>query len=180
MEVNLVLKIVKPCVLLSFLLICNYTFAKDVIIPKGTKLESKLITPVSSKFNKEGDVILFSINESYDYNDIEIIPKGLTGKAVVTRSQKAGYFGVGGSIFFEPESLVLNNGIIIPLTFETGKSTSWENDANQAVGIIGIGIFSGFLHGSNQKFPAGSKFYIYVKESINLGSEEKVKEEFNF
>ena len=162
--------------------ISSLAYAKenaDVIIPKDTALIGKLITPVSSKYNKEGDVILFTLDESYWYKDIEIIPEGTTGKAVVTKSQKAGYFGVGGTIYFEPKAIILKNGVEIPLTFVTGKSSSWENDANMAVGVIGIGIFSGFLHGSNQKFPAGTKFNIFVKESINLGTEETVRQEFN-
>ena len=68
----------------------------------------------------------------------------------------------------------------MPLTFITGKNSSWENDANMAAGIIGIGIFSGFLHGSNQKFPAGTKFKIFVKEDVNLGNEEEVRKAFNY
>lgn len=171
------------CIVLTIILsISSLAYANEsdeVIIPKDTVLTGKLITPVSSKYNKEGDVILFTLNESYWYKDIEIIPEGTTGKAVVVKSQKAGYFDVGGSIFFEPKSIILKNGAEIPLTFITGKNSSWENDANMAVGVIGIGVFSGFLHGSNQKFPAGTKFKIFVAESINLGTEEAVRKEFN-
>ncbi len=171
------------CIVLTIILsISSFVYANEsdeVIIPKDTELTGKLITPVSSKYNKEGDVILFTLDESYWYKDIEIIPEGTTGKAVVVKSQKAGYFGVGGSIFFEPKSIILKNGAEIPLTFITGKNSSWENDANMAVGVIGIGVFSGFLHGSNQKFPAGTKFKIFVAESINLGTEEAVRKEFN-
>ena len=168
--------------ILSLLIPC-LGYAKEetnVIITKDTVLTGKLITPVSSKYNKEGDVILFTLDESYWYKDIELIPEGTTGKAVVVKRQKAGYFGVGGSVFFEPKSIILRNGVEVPLTFITGKNSSWENDANMAAGIIGIGIFSGFLHGSNQKFPAGTKFKIFVKEDVNLGNEEEVREAFNY
>lgn len=156
----------------------NIIFAADVIISKNTKLEGKLITPVHSKYNKEGDVILFSISESYIYNGIEIIPEGTTGKAVVTDSQKAGYFGVGGRIFFEPQSLILANGVEVPLMFKTGKDNDWRDTENQIVATAAVGIFAGFFQGKNQKLPAGAKFCLYVKDDVNLGSEEDVKRDF--
>lgn len=169
------LKIILVVILLFY---SNAIFAEDVIISKNTKLEGKLITPVHSKYNKEGDVILFSISESYIYNGIEIIPEGTTGKAVVTESQKAGYFGVGGRIFFEPQSLILANGIEVPLTFKIGKDSDLCDAVNQVVATAAIGIFAGFFQGRNQKLPAGSKFYLYVKDDVNLGSEEDVKRDF--
>ncbi len=173
-----IFKLLMSAVLIIMFSCSNVVFAEDIVISKNTRLEGKLITPVHSKYNKKGDVILFSISDSYTRNGIDIIPEGTTGKAVVTDSQKAGYFGVGGRIFFEPQSLVLMNGMEVPLMFKTGKNSDWRDTANQVVATAAVGIFAGFFQGKNQNYPAGSKFYLYVKEDVNLGSEEDVERDF--
>lgn len=173
------IRLLISAIIISSFFSSNIVLAKDIVISKNTRLEGKLITPVHSKYNKKGDVILFYISESYVDNGIEIIPEGTTGKAIVTDSQKAGYFGVGGRIFFEPQSLILSNGIEVPLMFETGKKEDWHDTANQVIATAAVGIFAGFFQGKNQNYPAGSKFYLYVKENVNLGSEDDVKRDFS-
>lgn len=140
----------------------------SVIIKKGTLMVGKLVTPVSSKYAKVGDSIVFKIAENFVIDHAIIITKGTTGRAKVTQAQKAGYFGAGGTIGIKPEAIYTANGVEIPLTFETAKISSVDNDANMAAAIIGVGVFAAFFHGANQKIPVGSKFKIAVAEDVDL------------
>ncbi len=163
----------------------QYVFAaapeSNVIIAKGTIIVGKLVTPINSKYSKVGDNIIFKTVSNFNIAGITVISKGTNGNAVVTEAQKAGYFGTGGQLAFAPRDIILKNGVHVPLTFETKKTSSAENDANMAAGVVGIGLFSCFLHGANQKFPAGFKFQIMVAENVDLlVTKEKLKENYSY
>lgn len=150
-----------------------------VIIPKDTLLIGKLITPAHSQHSRIGSTLYFSIDEGFDYDKLSIIPAGTMGIAKVLDKRKAGYFGVGGKIVFEPQSLILANGVRVPLYFPSRKNSSKENDSNNAIlGVATMGIGSCFLHGSNQKFPTGTRFNILVKEDVVVGNYDEIKNFF--
>ena len=179
------MKIFKPCgtaVALALLLSLGGRIAfaavpeGNVIMNKGTIIIGKLVTPINSKYSKVGDNIIFKTVSNFDIDGITVISKGTSGSAVVTEAQKAGYFGTGGQLAFAPKDIVLKNGVRVPLTFETKKTSSAENDANMAAGVVGIGVFACFLHGANQKFSAGFNFQIMVSEDVDLlVTREKLK-----
>ena len=141
---------------------------QNAFIKKGTMLVGKLVTPISSKQSKAGDNIIFKTAENFTLAGVNIIPKGTNGSAMITEAEKAGYFGQGGKIAFQPMDLVLKNGVHVPLGFETTKNSSADNDASMIAGVLAIGVFASFLHGSNQKFPAGTKFSMLVTEDVDL------------
>ena len=153
----------------------------NVVIKKGTIIMGKLVTPINSKYSKVGDNIIFKTVSNFDIDGITVISKGTSGSAVVTEAQKAGYFGTGGQLAFAPRDIIIRNGVRVPLTFETKKTSSAENDANMAAGVVGIGVFACFLHGANQKLAVGSKFKIMVSEDVDLlVTTEKLKATYSY
>lgn len=153
----------------------------NVIIEKNTVIIGKLVTPINSKYSKVGDNIVFKTDCNFVIDGITVIPKGTIGNAVVTQAQKSGYFGTGGQIAFVPKDIILKNGVHLPLTFETKKVSSAENDSNMVIGVIGLGVFACFLHGANQKFPAGTKFQMIVAEDVDLlVTKDKLQETYSY
>jgi len=142
----------------------------NVYIPKGTVIKTELITPVNSGKNNVNDVVLFKTTESVVINGVEIIPLGTTGEAIVSKIRKAGAWGKGGKIELTAKSIKTINGIEVPLTLDVQKS---GGGANMVLGVLAIGIFSGFLHGANQDIPAGTKFQVAVESDIDLGATDE-------
>ncbi|WP_144390896.1 hypothetical protein [Pelosinus sp. UFO1] len=137
----------------------------NVYIPKGTLLKTEIITPINSGKNKVNDIVLFKTTETIVINGVEVIPKGTTGEAVVTKASPAGSWGKGGKVELAAKSIKTLNGVEVPLTLDAKKS---GGGANMVLGVLAFGIFSGFLHGSNQDIPTGTKFQVAVESDTDL------------
>ena len=137
----------------------------NVYIPKGTLLKTEIITPINSGKNKVNDIVLFKTTETIVINGVEVIPKGTTGEAVVTKASPAGSWGKGGKVELAAKSIKTLNGVEVPLTLDAQKS---GGGANMVLGVLAFGIFSGFLHGSNQDIPTGTKFQVAVESDTDL------------
>lgn len=137
----------------------------NVYVPQGTLIKVELITPVNSGKSKVNDNVLFKTTESIVVNGVEVIPRGTTGEAIVSKVRPAGAWGRGGKIELAAKSIKTINGIEIPLTLDVQKS---GGGANMVLGVIGLGIFSGFLHGANQDIPTGTKFQVAVEADTDL------------
>ncbi len=162
--------------LLSFLFLVTFdstsVSAANIIVPAGTELVGELITPLNSKVSKKNDPVVFKLAQNLVLCNAVILEKGTTGRAIVTRAHKATYFGQGGGIGFEPETIKTANGVEIPLSFEVVRRGSAVNDANMVVATVGLGVFAAFFHGKNQTFPAGTRFKFFVEKDTDLGVDE--------
>lgn len=141
-----------------------------IYVPKGTIIKAELVNGVNSGKNQVNDVILFKTTESIVINGVEVIPRGTTGEAVVSKVSKAGYWGKGGKVELAAKSIKTLNSIEVPLTSDVSKA---GGGANMVLGVIAIGIFSGFLHGKDQDIPAGTKFNVAVESDTDLGVDEE-------
>ena len=139
--------------------------ANHIYIPENTVIECELITPASSKKNKVNDILVFKTTENLVINNVIVVPRGTTGQAIVTKASRAGMFGHGGSIEFAPRVIKTINNIEVPLTFQVGNK---GDDANMALGIIGLGVFSVLLGGKNITIPSGTKFNVAVQCNVDL------------
>lgn len=137
----------------------------NIYIPRGTLVKTEIITPINSGKNKVNDIILFKTTETIVINGVEVIPKGTTGEAIVTKVSAAGSWGKGGKIEIAAKSIKALNGVEIPLTLDAQKS---GGGANMVLGVLAFGIFSGFLSGSNQDIPTGTKFQAVVENDTDL------------
>jgi hypothetical protein len=137
----------------------------NVYIPKGTLIKTEIITPANSGKNKVNDIIMFKTTEAIIINGVEVIPKGTIGEAIVTKVSPAGSWGKGGKIQIAAKSLKTLNGIEVPLILDAQKN---GGGANMVLGVLAFGIFSGFLNGSNQDIPAGTKFQVAVESDTDL------------
>lgn len=137
----------------------------NVYIPKGTLIKTEIITPANSGKSKVNDIIMFKTTEAIIINGVEVIPKGTIGEAIVTKVSPAGSWGKGGKIEIAAKSLKTLNGIEVPLILDAQKS---GGGANMVLGVLAFGIFSGFLNGSNQDIPAGTKFQVAVESDTDL------------
>lgn len=137
----------------------------NIYIPKGTIIKAETITPVNSGKNKVNDIVMFKTVETIVINDVEVIPKGTVGEAIVTKVRPAGSWGKGGKVELSAKSIKTLNGVEVPLTLDTTKS---GGSANMVLGVLAFGVFSGFLHGSNQDIPTGTKFQVAVESDTDL------------
>ena len=137
----------------------------NVYIPKGTLIKTEIITPINSGKNKVNDIVMFKTTETIVINGVEVIPRGTAGEAIVSKVSPAGSWGKGGKIELAAKSIKTLNGIEIPLTLDAQKS---GGGANMVLGVLAFGVFSGFLHGSNQDIPIGTKFQIAVENDTDL------------
>ena len=146
----------------------------DIYIPKGTLIKAEIVTPVNSGKNKVNDIVMFKTDESIVINGVEVIPRGTTGEAVVSKIQKAGAWGKGGKVELTAKNIKTLNDIDVPLTLDVQKS---GGGANMVLGVIGLGIFSGFLHGADQDIPTGTKFQVAVESDTDLhATDETLKD----
>lgn len=138
----------------------------NVYIPRGTLIKVELVTPVNSGKNKVNDIVLFKTTESLIINGTEVIPKGTTGDAIVTKVKKAGAWGKGGKIELTAKSIKTLNGVEIPLTLDIEQ---YGGGKGMVVPVLLIGVFSGFVHGKNIDMPVGTKFQVAVDGDTDLG-----------
>jgi hypothetical protein len=138
----------------------------NVYIPKGTLVKAELITSVNSGKNKVNDVVLFKTTEALILNGTEVIPKGTTGEAIVSKIKKAGAFGKGGGIELQARSIKTLNGVDAPLTMDVQK---YGGGQGMLVPWLLVGVFSGFITGKNQDIPAGTKFQVAIDSDTDLG-----------
>lgn len=136
-----------------------------IYIPKGIIIETELLTAVNSGKNKLGDIVQFRTRESLVINDVVVIPRGTVGEATVSKIRKAGSWGKGGKIDLTAKSVRTLNGVEVPLTLEANKS---GGNANMAVGILALGVFSGFISGKNVDIPVGTRFNVAVESDTDL------------
>jgi hypothetical protein len=156
-------------VLLCVVINVSALAAENIILKKGTIIKGVLVTPVSSKVSKVGDPVAFKTAQNLLVDKVIVIPKGTMGYGVVTKAEKATYFGVGGTIGFLPKYTFAINGVQIPLGVEKVKLTSEEQNINTVVAVIGVGIFTSFFHGQNQKMPVGTTFMMGIAQDTDLG-----------
>ena len=143
--------------------------SENAILKKGTLIKGVLVTPISSKVSKVGDPVSFKTAQNILLDKVIVIPKGTMGYGVVTKAEKATYFGVGGTVGFVPKYTLAINGIEIPVGVEQVKLTSDEQNINTAVAVIGVGIFASFFHGQNQKMPVGTPSTMGITQDTDLG-----------
>jgi len=115
--------------------------AAAVTIPSGTPLEVSLITGLSSKDNKAGDVFVGSLNSAVVVDGKSVIPKGADVTGRVTKSVASGRLKERAELW-----LTLTEVKISGKTYTVSTSTTGQKEGSKAtrdVLFIGGGAGAG-------------------------------------
>ena len=165
---------------LNQLLKLSYTNGKPVVtkvtVNKDSLLKVKMVTPLSTKTSRSGDVVAFRASEDFYVDGHLIVPKGAQGLGKVTKVEGARNFGRDAQLQISFDTVEGMDGSNISTIL--GEKAKLENKslataAGASVAgmiILGpIGVVGGaFVHGKDVNIPAGAETYIQIKEQVEL------------
>lgn len=132
-----------------------------IIIPAGTVVELELSTPVHSKKNRIGDILILKVREDVVVEEVPVIQKGSTALAYVIDIKRAGPWGKGGGIKIKAECTWSVNDIKVPITFNFEE----KGDRHKMLTPVGLfGLYAGYITGEHVVIPSGTRFTAKVAE----------------
>ncbi|SHJ85630.1 hypothetical protein [Propionispora hippei] len=144
-------------------------------LPKGIKLQARLLDTLDSRTSKPGDKFSFKLLQNVIVADTVIIAQGTTGEGVVKTVKRAGLFGRGGVIELEGVGIKTVNGIQVPVILRqhsaNGGHTAdldWYDDASSATPALTVGVMSGIASGLEVQIGAGTKLILELPYAIDL------------
>ena len=147
----------------------------NVTLNKDSLLKIKLVTPLSSSTNRQGDSVLFEAVDDIYVDGHLVIPKGSQGQGIVNKVKGAKNFGRNAELEVSFDTIETIDGTRIN-TLLGDKSKEENKSLVTAAGaslagmvILGpVGIVGGaFVHGKEVNIPAGVEMYIQIKEDTN-------------
>jgi hypothetical protein len=151
----------------------------NAYVPKGTLIETELITAANSRECDVNDVVYFKTMQTVMIDGVTVIPSGTIGQAVVTAVRPAGFFGQGGGIEIRAKYVQALNGAIIPLTLDI-KQEGRSNVLYVPFAAMVLRHYEGFtfkgsvagaglIPGAEADVPSGTKFQVAVQTDADLG-----------
>jgi len=147
----------------------------NVTLNKDSLLRIKLVTPLSTSTNRQGDSVLFEAADDIYVDGHLVIPKGSQGQGLVNKVKGAKNFGRNAELEVSFDTIETIDGTRIN-TLLGDKSKAENKSLVTAAGaslagmvILGpVGIVGGaFVHGKEVNIPAGVEMYIQIKEDTN-------------
>ncbi len=147
----------------------------NVTLNKDSLLKIKLITPLSTSTNRQGDSILFEAADDIYVDGQLVIPKGSQGQGLVNKVKGAKNFGRNAELQVSFDTIETIDGTRINTLLgdkakEENKSLVTAAGASLAgMVILGpVGIVGGaFIQGKEVNVPAGVEMYVQIKEDTN-------------
>jgi len=142
--------------------------AADLSIPEGTLVKISLETPLSSKVNKKGEMVKFSVIEPVKIASKTVIEKGALAQAQITEVRGPGKFGKNARIKLKFLFVMDKKGKQVPINLgeESAKINKQEGYAIGASAggflLLGpIGLLGGaFVKGKHVELEKGSKLFV--------------------
>lgn len=142
--------------------------AADLSIPEGTLVKISLETPLSSKVNKKGEMVKFSVVEPVKIASKTVIEKGALAQAQITEVRGPGKFGKNARIKLKFLFVMDKKGKQVPINLgeESAKINKQEGYAIGASAggflLLGpIGLLGGaFVKGKHVELEKGSKLFV--------------------
>lgn len=161
--------------------------AGHAYLPKGIKLQARLLDTLDSKTSKPGDKFSFKLLQNVIVADTVIIAQGTTGEGIVKNVKRAGLFGRGGVIELAGVGIKTVNGIEIPVTLRQRSADgghtadlNWYDDAASATPALTVGVMSGIASGSEVQIGAGTKLILELPYDVDLqAAPEQLRERTN-
>ncbi len=150
--------------------------SQDVVIPSGTIVRMRTLSPLHSKTAEEGDIVYFAVDEDVMVDDIVAIPRGMEATGTITKARKSGMFGKNGKIEITYRTVRAGDNTPVPLILGEKAKEEYKRAAG-AVGasaagaiILGpVGLVGGlFVHGSEVDLPTGTNFLAEVEEDTEV------------
>ncbi len=155
--------------------------AQSIVVPAGTKVLLRFLTPVESAQIKEGATIRFEVASDVLINRQIIFKAGTAGQGIVTDVSHPGIFGKNARVHISHIQVNAMDGKPVGLspldvTPETVRQVQ-DIGAAGATSLTGaillgpIGLAAGaFIHGGDFALPAGAVGTVSVAEGFTLSS----------
>lgn len=138
-----------------------------IYIPKGTKLKVALVKEATSKKMKKNELVELKLVENLIINGVVVIPKDTMGTGYVYEVQKAAAFGRKGVLRIAGKDIKTLNNITVPL--RQGLQGKGSTDGGAVAVAAAVSLAGGFfMKGSNMTYPAGTEFYVEVRNNVDL------------
>ena len=147
-----------------------------VTLPKDTLVKIKLVTPLDSKRNKNGDSVEFEVAEDLYAGGMMVLPKGAPGAGKLTKVEQAQNFGRDAKLEVNFEKVTALDLTLVPTVLGEKAKKETESVATAAgagfagmilLGPIGV-VGAAFVHGKNITVPAGTTLFIQTQADTEL------------
>lgn len=148
----------------------------EVTLFQDTLVRIKMVTPLDTRQNREGDAFTFQASEDVYANGVLVIAKGAVGEGKVLKVQQARNFGRDAKMELSFNTLQAFDGTEVQTVLgdkakEETKSLAKAAGATVAGLIVlgPVGVVGGaFIHGKDVTIPAGSELYIQTKAEASV------------
>lgn len=148
----------------------------EVTLFQDTLVRIKMVTPLDTRQNREGDAFTFEASEDVYVNGVLVIAKGAVGEGKVLKVQQARNFGRDAKMELSFDTLQAFDGTEVQ-TFLGDKAKEETKSLAKAAGatvagliVLGpVGVVGGaFIHGKDVTIPASSELYIQTKAEASV------------
>jgi hypothetical protein len=148
----------------------------EVTLFQDTLVKIKMVTPLDTRQNREGDSFAFQASEDVYSNGVLVIAKGAVGAGKVLKVQQARNFGRDAKLDLSFDTLQAFDGTEVQ-TFLGDKAKEETKSLAKAAGatvagliVLGpVGVVGGaFIHGKDVTIPAGAELYIQTKTEASV------------
>lgn len=148
----------------------------EVTLFQDTLVKIKMVTPLDTRQNREGDSFVFQASEDVYSNGVLVIAKGAVGEGKVLKVQQARNFGRDAKLDLSFDTLQAFDGTEVQ-TFLGDKAKEETKSLAKAAGatvagliVLGpVGVVGGaFIHGKDVTIPTGAELYIQTKAEASV------------
>jgi hypothetical protein len=134
---------------------------REVLVPEGTEIRVRLLSPISSKDARPEDRLSFEVLEDVLVDGAVVVKRDARGKGRVTEAQKSRSFGRKGKLSFAIDSVEAVDGQSLPV--RTEQKAQGTGKVGTAVVVAYFGGPLGLLvKGKQAEVPAGSEFTVFT------------------
>ncbi|WP_333594052.1 hypothetical protein [Anaerospora hongkongensis] len=148
----------------------------EVTLFQDTLVRIKMVTPLDTRQNREGDKFTFQASEDVYVNGVLVIAKGAVGEGKILKVQQARNFGRDAKLDLSFDTLQAFDGTEVQ-TILGDKAKEETKSLAKAAGatvagliVLGpVGVVGGaFIHGKDVTIPAGAELYIQTKSEASV------------
>jgi len=152
------------------MLLMSFTIpaGQTVVLKAGTVVPLSLLTTISSKSARSGQIVDFRVTSDIKVNESIVIKTGSIAHGQITHVKRNGLLGTQGEIEVKVQSVNAVDGTTVYLT---GNGLNEEGNNQMALSIVlTVCCILGFLlKGGNAEIPAGTQCLSTVMSNVEIG-----------